>query len=68
MRSTTNEPIVPYLFEGKMKLCVRCRNITLTSEREELFYDIQLNIEESKDVYAALNIYLSPSVLDGVNR
>lgn len=69
MNRTTNESIVPQLFEGIMKLTVRCLDITFASEREEMFNDIRLNIDEgSKDVYEALKIYLSPSVMDGVNR
>ncbi|VDM49330.1 unnamed protein product [Toxocara canis] len=44
MKHTSVKGAIPWLFEGKMKSYVRCKEVPFESVREESFYDLQLNI------------------------
>lgn len=42
---------------------VECINVDFKSERKEKFYDLQLNIKNSKDIYESLNKYTETEIL-----
>uniref|UniRef100_A0A915HG98 Peptidase C19 ubiquitin carboxyl-terminal hydrolase domain-containing protein n=1 Tax=Romanomermis culicivorax TaxID=13658 RepID=A0A915HG98_ROMCU len=49
MKNTPVQNTIPNLFQGKMKSYIRCKNVKFESRREELFYDIQLNVKGKLD-------------------
>lgn len=68
MKNTCLEPIVPNLFQGKFVSYVKCRDIDFSSQREEVFYDIQLSLENSSNLYESFKRYVSPEVMDDDNK
>lgn len=47
---------------------VQCINVTHASEREEKFYDLQLNIKDSNNIYESLEKYTEVETLEGDNK
>ena len=46
---------------------VECINVNYKSLREEKFYDVQLNIKDSNNVYESLEKYTEVETLEGDN-
>uniref|UniRef100_A0A915IIZ4 USP domain-containing protein n=1 Tax=Romanomermis culicivorax TaxID=13658 RepID=A0A915IIZ4_ROMCU len=68
MKNTPVQNTIPNLFQGKMKSYVRCKNVKFESRREELFYDIQLNVKGKRDIYESFKDYITVESLDGENK
>lgn len=68
MKNTLLEPIVPGIFQGKFVSYVKCRDVEFSSQREEVFYDIQLSLENSTNVYDSFKRYVSPELMDDDNK
>ncbi len=56
------------LFGGKLKTIIKCTDINYSSEKEDSFTDIQLPIENCKDIYDCLNKYTEKAFLKGENQ
>ena len=54
-------------FKGNLVNYVKCINVKYKSLREEKFYDVQLNIKDSNNIYESLEKYTSEEILDGDN-
>jgi len=46
---------------------IECINVSFKSLREEKFYDVQLNIKDSNNVYESLEKYTEVETLEGDN-
>lgn len=68
MKGTCVEGTMPLLFEGKTVTYVKCKTVDYVSNREEVFYDIQLRVKGNKNVYESFKQYIKPEVLDGENK
>ncbi|VDK42338.1 unnamed protein product [Anisakis simplex] len=68
MAGTKVKNTIPSLFEGKMKSYVRCKNVSFESNREESFYDLQLNIKGKTNVMESFYDYTATETLDGDNK
>ncbi len=68
MKNTLLEPILPSIFQGRFVSYVKCRDIEFTSQREEVFYDIQLSLENAQNVYDSFKRYVSPELMDDENK
>ncbi|VDM43307.1 unnamed protein product, partial [Toxocara canis] len=68
MAGTKVKNTIPSLFEGKMKSYVRCKNVSFESNREESFYDLQLNIKGKANVMESFDDYTATETLDGDNK
>lgn len=68
MKNTLLESILPSIFQGKFISYVKCRDVEFCSQREEVFYDIQLSLENSKNVYDSFKRYVSPEIMDNDNK
>lgn len=68
MKNTLLEPILPSIFQGKFVSYVKCRDIEFSSQREEIFYDIQLSMDNSNNVYESFRRYVSPEMMDDDNK
>lgn len=45
------------LFVGEIKTTIRCKNVSYSTSRTEVFWDIQLSVDDS-DIYRAFETYL----------
>lgn len=52
------------LFVGTMKTTITCKNADYETSKCEAFWDVQLSIEESQNIYEALNEYLEPITIN----
>lgn len=68
MKNTLLEPILPSIFQGKFVSYVKCRDIEFSSQREEVFYDIQLSVANSDNLYESFRRYVSPEMMDDENK
>ncbi|XP_037024328.1 ubiquitin carboxyl-terminal hydrolase 7-like isoform X2 [Bradysia coprophila] len=68
MKNTLLEPILPSIFQGKFISYVKCRDIEFSSQREEVFYDVQLSLDKSTNVYDSFKRYVSPEMMDDDNK
>lgn len=68
MKGTCVEGTIPQLFEGKMLSYIRCKNVDYGSQREETFFDIQLNVKGKKNVHESFREYVTVETLDGDNK
>lgn len=68
MKGTCVEGTIPRLLEGKMLSYIKCTNVDYVSQREEPFYDIQLNVKGKKDIYESFKEYIAVETLDGDNK
>ncbi len=50
MKGTSVDGTIRHLFEGKFRSFTRCINVNFVSEREETFYDIQLDVKGCKNL------------------
>jgi len=68
MKNTCVEGTIPKLFEGKMLSYIRCKHVNYCSQKEEAFYDIQLNVKGKKNVIESFKDYITVESLDGDNK
>ncbi|KRX28135.1 Ubiquitin carboxyl-terminal hydrolase 7 [Trichinella nelsoni] len=68
MKDTPVNGVIPQLFEGKMKSYVRCKKVPFESNREEAFYDIQLNVKGKANIYESFKDYVAVETLEGDNK
>jgi ubiquitin carboxyl-terminal hydrolase 7 len=68
MKGTPREHALKNTFSGTIKSYIRCLNMDYVSEREEDFYDIQLDVAGNKDIYASLDKYIEKEILSGENQ
>lgn len=68
MKSTCVDGTIPKLFEGKMLSYIRCKHVNYCSQKEEAFYDIQLNVKGKKNVIESFRDYVTVESLDGDNK
>uniref|UniRef100_A0A183ITX4 Ubiquitin carboxyl-terminal hydrolase 7 n=1 Tax=Soboliphyme baturini TaxID=241478 RepID=A0A183ITX4_9BILA len=68
MKDTPVESVIPDLFEGKMKSYIRCKDVPFESNREEPFYDIQLNVKGKRNIYESFKDYVAVETLEGDNK
>ncbi|GAB0496854.1 hypothetical protein MMPV_008175 [Pyropia vietnamensis] len=59
---------VAELFEGKTTSFVECTDVEYTSSRDEVFYDLSLNVLGLAGVDEALRAYTAVEIMDGDNR
>lgn len=59
---------VKELFLGKIMNYIECTNVNYKSNREEIIYDIQLTVQNCKDIYESLDLYTKPEELFGENK
>eukprot|EP00981_Chlorochromonas_danica_P002970 scaffold601_cov170-Ochromonas_danica.AAC.31 len=59
---------VKSLFAGRIKSYIHCMNIDYQSNREEDFYDIQLDVKNCRNIYDSFKKYVAIEMLDGDNQ
>ncbi len=67
MKGTKSEGTFKYLFEGKSENYIECLDIPYMSNKEEKFYDLQLNVKGCKNIYESLEKYTEVEMLEGDN-
>lgn len=55
-------------FAGQMVQYIRCKNVNVTKERRENFYDLSVDIVGAVDLEHALDNLFTPDVLEGNNQ
>ena len=65
MRGTEVDGAIGNLFSGTIRSFITCLNVEYVSQREESFYDVQLDVKGCKDIYASLDKYTDKETLDG---
>ncbi|XP_053388715.1 ubiquitin carboxyl-terminal hydrolase 7-like [Mercenaria mercenaria] len=68
MKNTCVDSTIPKQFEGKMLSYIRCKHVEYCSQKEEAFYDIQLNVKGKKTVMESFKEYVTVESLDGDNK
>lgn len=68
MKNTCVDGTIPKLFEGKMLSYIRCKHVNYCSQKEEAFYDIQLNVKGKKNVIESFRDYITVESMDGDNK
>lgn len=68
MKGTKAEGTIEKLFQGKIRNFIKCVNIEYESNREELYYDVSLNVKGCKDIYTSFDKYVEVEMLDGDNK
>ncbi|KAL6758807.1 hypothetical protein V8C86DRAFT_1411207 [Haematococcus lacustris] len=68
MKGTKVERVINQLFEGTTYNFIKCIHVDASSERKETFMDLQLDVRGCRDVYASLDRYTEPEVMDGANQ
>ena len=56
------------LFEGRTASLTRCTRVAFEREKEERFYDLQLQVAGCRNLHASLRDFVRESRLDGENR
>ncbi|KAG0185916.1 hypothetical protein DFQ28_008572 [Apophysomyces sp. BC1034] len=56
------------LFLGTTKSYIKCINVNYESSREEEFYDIQLNVKGSRNLYDSFREYVAMETMQGDNK
>lgn len=68
MKGTDNENAIASLFRGKTVNFIKCLTVDYSSEREELFYDIQLPVKNMKNIEESLRSSIQDETLEGKNQ
>eukprot|EP01038_Epipyxis_sp_PR26KG_P010572 gene10572-14200_t len=68
MRSTVVDGCIKKLFAGTVRSFIKCVNVNYESNREEDFYDIQLDVKGCKNIYESFKKYIEIETLDGDNQ
>ncbi|XP_064603934.1 ubiquitin carboxyl-terminal hydrolase 7-like isoform X2 [Liolophura sinensis] len=68
MKGTLVEGTIPRLFEGKMLSYIKCKHVSHFSQRQEAFYDIQLNVKGKEHILESFKDYIKVETLDGDNK
>lgn len=68
MKGTDRESALKNTFAGTIRSYIRCLNIDYVSQREEDFYDIQLDVSGNKDIYESFDKYVEKETLNGENK
>lgn len=68
MTNTSVDGVIKGLFAGTIRSYIQCINVEYASNREEEFYDIQLDVKGCADIYQSFDKYISTEVLDGENQ
>lgn len=53
------------LFIGRLKTTIKCTNVNFSSSKSEIFWDIQLPIDEDSTIYSAFQTYLKSTDIAG---
>ncbi|KAJ9515795.1 hypothetical protein QJQ45_008694 [Haematococcus lacustris] len=67
-QGTKVERVINQLFEGTTYNFIKCIHVDASSERKETFMDLQLDVRGCRDVYASLDRYTEPEVMEGANQ
>lgn len=65
---TEYEQAVRALFRGRTQRYKSCLTCCVESDREEVFYDLQLQVKQIASLEAALVAFSTPELMDGDNR
>lgn len=68
MKGTPLDGSVQKLFAGKVRSYIQCVNVNFASNREEDFYDIQLDVKGCRDVKESFKKYVEIEMLEGENQ
>ncbi|GMR60650.1 hypothetical protein PMAYCL1PPCAC_30845 [Pristionchus mayeri] len=76
MKGTPVQDMIPTLFKGKMCSYIKCTDVDYESARDEIFYDVQLNIRSrdpsrhntSFSIMDSFRDYVEAERLDGENK
>ncbi|GMT06261.1 hypothetical protein PENTCL1PPCAC_28435, partial [Pristionchus entomophagus] len=76
MKGTPVQDMIPTLFKGKMCSYIKCMDVEYESARDEIFYDVQLNIRSrdparhnsSFSIMDSFRDYVEAERLDGENK
>jgi len=68
MKGTQVDGFLSKLFVGQMKSYIKCINVDFESSRTEDFWDVQLNVENMKNVYSSFQNYCAKETLEGDNQ
>eukprot|EP01053_Blabericola_migrator_P003052 Blabericola_migrator_1__3051@NODE_188_length_11708_cov_118_709303_g163_i0_p1_GENE_NODE_188_length_11708_cov_118_709303_g163_i0NODE_188_length_11708_cov_118_709303_g163_i0_p1_ORF_typecomplete_len1566_score301_13UCH/PF00443_29/5_9e68UCH_1/PF13423_6/8_1e19UCH_1/PF13423_6/1e04UCH_1/PF13423_6/2e03Arnt_C/PF18583_1/0_023_NODE_188_length_11708_cov_118_709303_g163_i043039000 len=68
MKSTPAEGSIKKLFGGELEVCIECLNVAYESKRSEIFYDLQLDIQNVDSLAKSLDKYVEAEILDGENK
>merc|ERR1712185_264321 len=68
MKGTCAEGTIKGLFEGASSSFIRCLNVDYESKREEIFYDIQLDVKDCANIQESFKKYVEVERLDGENQ
>jgi ubiquitin carboxyl-terminal hydrolase 7 len=66
MKGTSQDAIIRNLMQGKTKMYIRCINVEFESSREDIYYDLQLNVKGLRNVEASLDEFIK--VCTGANH
>lgn len=67
MKGTPSEGAIEALFMGEFENYVECLDVPYGSSRREKFYDLQLDVQNMKDLYESLRNYTAEEILEGDN-
>jgi ubiquitin C-terminal hydrolase len=68
MQSMGVPDAVSELFEGRTASLTRCTHANFEKEKEERFYDLQLQVQGCRDVHSSLRQFVREERLDGDNK
>lgn len=68
MKGTVVDGAIRSLFSGSVRSYIKCVDVDYSSNREEDFYDIQLDVKGCKDIYESFGKYIAKEMLDGDNQ
>ena len=68
MKGSAVDGVIKRLFAGQVRSFIKCLNVQYESNREEEFYDIQLDVKGCKNIYDSFRRYIAKEVLDGDNK
>jgi len=68
MKKAKKPNFVSELFEGKLCNYIECVNVPFKSVKEEMFFDISLNVKDCRDIFESLDKYTEVEMLDGDNK
>eukprot|EP01080_Neovahlkampfia_damariscottae_P003426 gene3426-5971_t len=67
-KSENQKDKILQIFGGKILNFIECINVDYKSEREENFYDLQLNVKGCSNIYESLDQYTEVEILEGENQ
>ncbi|EFC42577.1 predicted protein [Naegleria gruberi] len=68
MRDTSVSSVIPNLLAGIVESGIECINVEYNSFKQDLVYDIQLDVKGCRDIYASFDKYIKPELLTGDNK